>query len=114
MKKRQTMERGHLWKAIKSNNLALVKQLIGKGVYINSVSRDLEKTLCQITDVGASQVFKPRIGTERDHKVCGSWEESTLHNSDQNSNLDIDEKEKTVSDEKVEQMTKKKAKRVIR
>ena len=101
------MERGQLWQAIKSNNLALVKMLINKGVDINSVSGESEKALHQITDSGALQAFRPRLGNEIDHKAYGRWEKPALHNSDQHSNLEIDKKENSVSCAKVEPMTKK-------
>ena len=89
------MDRTQLWQAIKSGDLALVKELIKQGVDINSPDVDSVNAL-QVAKTGDSQAFKPRLNSGDYVKR----EELTLHNQDQHNGLKMKEKEKDVSDEK--------------
>ena len=100
------MEREQLWQAIKSDDLAQVKELIKQGIDVNSVGIESVKAVDQFAETRGSQAFQSKPDNKGDSETGVAWEALKLHSSGQQSSSNIDEKEKAVLDEKVEPVIK--------
>ena len=88
-KNKLTMEKMALWKAIETNDLSHVRELIARGVNVNYPTADSVTPMHHFARIGDAEMFKLLLSNNGNLKRCDRWMDSVLHYACHYKNIEI-------------------------
>ena len=88
-KNKRTMEKMALWKAIETNDLSHVRELIARGVNVNYPTADSVTPMHHFARIGDAEMFKLLLSSNGNLKRCDRWMDTVLHYACHYKNIEI-------------------------